>query len=86
MVRPRIAKATAALERLEQQAVTLDRLEVLAQRGVRLSEVGITYDSILARRDEINALADDGVQYDFNDALLVLYDETFGSSTQKEEG
>lgn len=82
----RIAKATAALERLDRQAVTLERLDVLAQKGVRLSEAGITYTDIQARRNEINALADDGVQYDFNDALQLLYDETFASSTLKEEG
>lgn len=82
----RIAKATAALERLDRQAVTLERLGVLAQKGVRLSEAGITYTDIQARRNEINALADEGVQYDFNDALQLLYDETFASSTLKEEG
>jgi hypothetical protein len=82
----RIAKATAALERLDRQAVTLERLDVLAQKGVRLSEAGITYTDIQARRNEINALADEGVQYDFNDALQLLYDETFASSTLKEEG
>jgi hypothetical protein len=82
----RIAKATAALERLDRQAVTLERLDVLAQKGARLSEAGITYTAIQARRDEMNALADDGVHHDFNDALQLLYDETFGSSTLKEEG
>ena len=79
-------KATATLERLGKQAVTLARMDVLAQKGLRLSEAGVTYNAISARRDEINALADDGVQFDFNDALQLLYDETFGSSTLKEEG
>lgn len=81
------AQATAMLERLDRQAVTLERLDVLAQKGVRLFEAGITYSAILAIRNEINALADDDVQYDLNDALQLLYEETFGGvPTVKEEG
>jgi hypothetical protein len=84
MTRPRIAKATAALERLDRQAVTLERLDVLAEKTRRLFEAGVTYAEILARRTEVNALADVGVQYDFNDALQLLYDETFGAATLEE--
>ena len=80
------AKATAALERLEKQAVTLERLDILVQKGRRLSAAGVTYASIAARRVEANAQAGEGVQYDFNDALELLYDETFGAQTLKEEG
>jgi hypothetical protein len=86
MASQRIAKATAALERLDRQAVTLERLDVLAKKGIRLFETGITYTAIQSRRDEMNALTDGSVLYDFNDALQLLYDETFGSSTPKEEG
>ena len=85
MARPQIAKAAAALERLDRQSVTLERLDVLAEKTRRLFEAGITYTEILARRNEVNALADDGVQYDFNDALQLLYDETFGGPAPKEE-
>jgi len=85
MTRPQIAKATAALERLDRQSVTLERLDVLAEKTRRLFEAGITYTEILARRNEVNALADDGVQYDFNDALQLLYDETFGGPARKGE-
>ena len=73
------------LERLDRQAVTLERLVVLEQQTVRLVEAGISYDAILASRDEMNALADDVVPYDFNDALLLLHDEMFGTTAQKEE-
>jgi hypothetical protein len=81
----RIAKATVVLERLDRQAVTLERLAVIEQQTVRLVEAGISYDVILASRDEMNAFADDGVQYDFNDALLLLYDEMFGTTVAEEE-
>jgi hypothetical protein len=80
-----IAKANATLERLDKQAVTLERLDVLAQKGARLSEAGVAYDAIAARRDSANAFAENGVQYDFNDALELLYDETFGAPTVQEE-
>ena len=80
---PRSAKATVALESLDRQAVTLERLAVLEQQTARLVDAGFTYEAILARRDEMNALADDDVSYDINDAILLLHDETFGS-TQKE--
>jgi hypothetical protein len=80
------AKANVALERLEKQAVTLERLDVLAQKGIRLSAAGVTYSMIAARRNEANAQAGEGVQYDFNDALEMLFDETFGAPTMKEEG
>jgi hypothetical protein len=83
MASSRIAKVS--LERLDRQAVTVERLAVVEQKTVRLAQAGVSYDAILARRDEMNALTDDGVQYDFNDAILLLYDETFGSSTQEEE-
>ena len=72
------------LECLDRQAVTLDRLVVLEQQTVRLVEAGISYDAILARRDEMNALAD-GVLYDFNDAVRLLHDERFGTTAQEEE-
>jgi hypothetical protein len=85
MARPQIARATAALERLDRQAVTLQRLDVLEEKTRRLFDAGVTYTEILARRNEVNALADDGVQYDFNDALQLLYDETFGAPVSKEE-
>ena len=85
MAKARIAKATAALERLDRQAVSLERLDVLAEKTRRLFEAGVTYTEILARRNEVNALADDGVQHDFNDALQLLYDETFGAPTLMEE-
>ena len=58
MARPQIAKAAAALERLDRQAVTLERLDVLAEKTRRLFEAGITYTEILARRNEVNALAE----------------------------
>jgi hypothetical protein len=80
------AKATATLERLGRQAVTLERLDILAQKGARLSEAGVTYAAIAARRNDANAHAPEGVQYDFNDALELLYDETFGAPTMEEEG
>lgn len=86
MSKGRIAKATATLERLEQQAVTLDRLDVLAQQASRLAEAGITYEGISAKRDALNAAADDGTRFDFNDAVELLYDEMFGRSAEKEEG
>ena len=86
MASHRIAKATEALGRLDRQAVSLERLDVLARKGARLAEAGITFADIAAKQAEINALADDGVQYDFNDALNLLYDESFGPSTLKEEG
>jgi hypothetical protein len=79
------AKATAALERLEKQAVTLERLDILVQKGLRLSAAGVTYSAIAARRIEANAQADEGVQYDLNDALELLYDETFSTPTMKED-
>jgi hypothetical protein len=85
MLRQRLAKATAVLERLERQAVSLDRLDVIAQEGSRLLDAGITYDAIEAKRHAMNSAATDGVQYDFNDALRLLYAETFGSPTVKEE-
>jgi hypothetical protein len=80
----RLAKSAAVLERLERQAITLERLEALRLKASRLVEAGISFDAIIARRDQLNAGADDGAQYDFNDALLVLYDETFGSSMRGE--
>jgi hypothetical protein len=81
----RNAKATAALERLGRQSVSLQRLDVLTQKGLRLLEAGVSYSAILAKRDEVNAIADEGVRYDFNDALQLVYDETFGAETLKEE-
>lgn len=86
MDRQRNAKVTATLDRLDRQAVTLERLDILAQKGRRLFEAGVTYSTVLAKRNQINAQADEGVQYDFNDALQQLYDETFGTSVLKEEG
>jgi hypothetical protein len=80
----RIAKARATLERLDQQAVTLDRLDTLMDRCVRLSERGITWEQIVTRRDQINAVADDGVYHDVNDALQTLYVEAFGPTTDEE--
>ena len=77
----RNAKATAALERLGRQSVSLQRLEVLTQKGLRLLEAGVTYSAILAKRDEVNAIADEVVRYDFNDALQLVYDETFGPAS-----
>jgi hypothetical protein len=82
----RIAKATAVLERLDRQAVTLERLDALALQASRLSEAGVSFDAISARRDELNALADDGVRFDFNDALRLIYEEMFGRSQHEEEG
>jgi hypothetical protein len=73
-------KATATLERLDRQAVTLERLDVLARKGLRLSQTGVTYADIAARRNAANANAEDGVNYDLNDALELLYDETFGAA------
>ena len=81
----RIAKATATLERLQGQAVTLERLAVLELQTVRLAEAGCSYGAILARRDELNELDEDGVEYDFNDALRLLYDELLGTTIEKEE-
>ena len=81
----RNAKATAALERLGRQSVSLQRLDVLTQKGLRLLEAGVTYSAILAKRDEVNAIADEGVRYDFNDALQLIYDETFGPEILKEK-
>jgi len=79
--------ATATLERLDQQAVTLERLDVLAHKARRLFEAGVTYSTIAARRNEANAHAAEGVHYDFNDALELLYTEMFGGApTVKEEG
>jgi hypothetical protein len=75
------AKATATLERLDRQAVTLERLDVLAHKGLRLSQAGVTYAAIAARRNDANANAQEGVHYDFNDALELLYGETFGAAT-----
>jgi uncharacterized cupredoxin-like copper-binding protein len=75
------ARATATLQRLEQQAVTLERLDVLAHMGLRLSQAGVTYADITARRNEANANAGEGVHFDLNDALELLYDETFGAAT-----
>lgn len=86
MDKPRNAKAAVTLELLDRQAVTLERLDALAQKGLRLFEAGVTYRTILAKRDQINAQADEGVQYDFNDALQQQYDETFVPSMLKEEG
>ena len=63
----------------------LDRLEVLAEKARRLSEAGITYSAIAARRNEFNELADEGVLCDFNDALELLYDEAFGALAIQEE-
>ncbi len=74
-------KATATLERLDKQAVTLERLDVLAQKGLRLSQAGVSYAAIAARRNDANANAEEGVHYDFNDALELLYNETFGATT-----
>jgi hypothetical protein len=79
------AKATATLERLDKQAVSLERLDILAQKGLRLSQAGVTYAAIAARRTDANANAEDGVRYDFNDALELLYDETFGAATMERE-
>ena len=73
--------ATATLERLDRQAVTLARLDVLARKGLRLSQAGVTYGDIAARQNDANANAEGGVHYDFNDALELLYDETFGAAT-----
>jgi hypothetical protein len=75
------AKATATLERLDRQSVSLERLNILAQKGLRLSQAGVTYAAIAARRNDANA--EDGVHYDFNDALELLYDETFGAATME---
>jgi hypothetical protein len=77
------AKATATLERLDRQSVSLERLNILAQKGLRLSQAGVTYAAIAARRNDANANAEDGVHYDFNDALELLYDETFGAATME---
>jgi len=71
---------------LSRQAVTLERLDILAQKGLRLSDAGVTYGDIAARRNEVNAHADEGVQFDFNDALELVYDETFSAPSMKEEG
>ena len=87
MGRKVIARATATLERLDRQAVTLERLEILAQKARRLADAGVTYSAIATRRNEVNAHAGEGVHHDFNDALELLYDETFGGApTPKEEG
>jgi hypothetical protein len=75
------AKATATLERLDRQSVSLERLNILAQKGLRLSQAGVTYAAIAARRNDANANAEEGVHCDFNDALELPYDETFGAAT-----
>jgi hypothetical protein len=82
----RSARAAAVLEQLDRQSVTLERLETLTEKAERLLAAGVTHDDIVARRDQINALAGGGVQYDFNDALLLLFDETFAPGTRREEG
>jgi hypothetical protein len=79
------AKAAATLERLDRQAVTLERIDVLAQKGLRLSQAGVNYAAIAARRNDANSHAENGVQFDFNDALELLYDETFGGATTEVE-
>jgi hypothetical protein len=79
------AKATATLERLDRQAVSLERLDMLAQKGLRLSQAGVTYAAVAERRNDANAHAEEGVRYDFNDALELLYDETFGAATMEQE-
>ena len=81
----RLAKARATIDRLDRQAVSLERLDVLAEKARRLSDAGITYSAIAARRNEFNKLADEGVLCDFNDALELLYDETFGALAMQEE-
>jgi len=81
----RLAKARVALERLDRQAVSLERLDVLAEKARRLSDAGITYTAIAARRNEFNELSDEGALCDFNDALELLYDETFGALAMQEE-
>jgi hypothetical protein len=86
MGRQVIARATATLERLDRQAVTLERLEILAQKARRLADAGVAYNTVAARRNEVNVHAGEGVHYDFNDALELLYDETFGAPAPKEEG
>jgi hypothetical protein len=40
MLKQRLAKATAVLERLERQAVSLDRLDAIANKGSRLLDAG----------------------------------------------
>lgn len=82
----RSARAAAVLEQLDRQVITLDRMELLADRTRELLAAGLTHADIETRRDQMNALVGDGVRYDFNDALLVLYDETFASPTRREEG
>jgi hypothetical protein len=86
MRKQRMAEAAAVMERLERQSVTLERLDVLTEKAARLLAAGVTHDDIVARRDQINSLAGEGVQYDFNDALLILYDETFAPGSGREEG
>ena len=86
MRRQRAAKAIAVLDRLERQSVTLERLDLLRERAERLLAAGVTHSDIVARRDQINQLAGDGTQYDFNDALVLLFNETFGPISPKEEG
>jgi hypothetical protein len=86
MGRQVIARASATLERLDKQAVTLERLEILEQKARRLADAGVTYNAIAARRNESNVHAGEGIHHDFNDALELLYDETFGGApTLKEE-
>jgi len=81
----RLAKARATIDRLDRQAVSLERLDALAEKARRLSEAGITYSAIAARRNEFNKLSDEGALCDFNDALELLYDETFGAMAIREE-
>ena len=85
MASQRLAKARATIDRLDRQAVSLERLDVLAEKARRLSEAGITYSAIAARRNEFNKLSDEGALCDFNDALELLYDETFGAVAMQEE-
>ena len=81
----RLAKARSTLDRMDRQAVSLERLDVLADKARRLSEAGITYSAIAARRNAFNERSDEGALCDFNDALELLYDEAFGASTTQAE-
>lgn len=61
------------------------RTNLLIEKSYRLADAGVTWDQIETRRHEVNAAAravdENAVELDFNQALEVVYRETFTSVT-----
>lgn len=61
--------------------ITRQRFEVLLEKSMRLAEAGVTWSAIEAKQRALNSEADEGVEYDFNEALELLHAETFSNAS-----